>query len=66
MKYHGAVYDQGQEHKYIVEGEHGYVPLVTLKIDSISFKSEFYLDPVQAREMARHLIEAAATSERPL
>jgi hypothetical protein len=62
MRYHGEVY--ADEHRYIVEGERGYVPLVTVKIDGTGFNSEFYLDPEQARELARHLVEASVTAER--
>lgn len=65
MKYHGEVYDSG-DLMLTIEGEHGYVPLVTVKLDRIGFGCEFYIDPDQARELTRHLIAAASTAELPL
>lgn len=60
MKYHGEVC--ADDHRYVIEGEHGYAPLVSMKIEHPSFKSEFYMEPEQARELARHLSAAADTA----
>lgn len=62
MAYHGQVYDDGRIF-LIIEGDHdGYAPVVTIKAETTAFQSEFYLDPEQAIELARHLNEAAATA----
>lgn len=58
MKYRGSVYEDGDPF-LTVEGEHGYCSLVTVKVERVGFGCEFYMCPEHARELARHLNEAA-------
>lgn len=59
MEYHGEVYNDGDPF-VTVEGERGYATIVTIKVELMGGGFEFYLCADQARELARHLTEAAA------
>lgn len=64
MLYHGEIFDDG-ERLLIIESEHGYAPIVTVKLDAGSVVMELNIGCDQARELARHLnaaVEAADTS----
>lgn len=62
ISYCGAILDDGREF-LTVESEVGYGPIVTVKLTYESFSVEMSIDPMQARELARHLIAAADAVE---
>jgi hypothetical protein len=64
MKYRGEVFHDGSDFLEI-QGEHGYAPLVMIKGGAGRCAIELYLEPDEARELARHLTEAAHVSELP-
>ena len=60
IKYHGEVFDEGR--KFLtVEAETGYGTIVTVNLQSDELTVEFNIGENQARELARHLQEAANT-----
>ena len=64
MKYHGEVLDWESREFLIIEGEReGYCPICTLKINTGAIMQKMTLEPSQARDLARHLVEAANVAE---
>jgi hypothetical protein len=65
MKYHGKVLpDDGTT--ITIEGEIGYGRVCTLKIEANGIGFIAYLDPQDAREIARHMNAAAELADRPV
>jgi hypothetical protein len=65
MKYHGEVFDPEGRTFIEIEGDCLDAPICSLEITRDRMILDIALDPSEARELARHLIEAANTSEMP-
>lgn len=63
MKYHGEVLDAGRDFA-AVDSDAAIGPVVSLKLTAGIMMAEIFLDAAQARELSRHLSEAANTSQR--
>lgn len=63
MKYHGKAF-VGDNTTVTIEGEIGYGRVCTVEIKAVGMSLTMYMDPKDAREIARHLNAAAELSDR--